>query len=760
MAYPNGNGDVTPPVMEKINTNIVTLTRFLTEEQIKHKEATGDFTLLCHALQFSFKSIAYYIRRATLVNLTGLAGSSNTTGDDQKKLDVISNDLFIEAMRSSGKVAMLVSEEEENVIYFKDAKNARYAVACDPIDGSSNLDAGVSVGTIFAIHKLADDSTGTHADILKPGTELVAAGFTMYGASAQLVITMKGGSVNGFTLDNGLGEFILTHPDMRLPKKRAIYSVNEGNSLYWEDNVKAYFESLKQAPEGGKPYSARYIGSMVADAYRTLLYGGIFAYPADKKSPKGKLRILYECAPMAMVFENAGGQAVDSNMNRMLEVVPEHIHDKAGIFMGSYDEVEKVKAFHKKLSALGNQLSGGAAGGKAKILEKNADDIVVTAALRTAICRGGKGSFKDTAAADLMAGALAGIIERSGINPALVEDICVGTVLAPGGGATEMRAASLVAGFPDTAAVRTLNRQCSSGLQACVDVANQIRAGMIEIGIGAGVESMSTQYGPRAVTEFSDLLESHPEAANCKVPMGVLSEDMAKARGVTRASQDAFAAASFQKAGKAQAEGLFKEEIHPIKVKFEDPKSGETKEIVVDKDDGIRPGVTAESLGKIRPAFAKDGSIHAGNASQVSDGAAAVLLMKRSTAEKLGQKILGKFVAASIVGVAPLLMGIGPWKAIPKVFELTGLTKEDVDIFEINEAFASQCLWCANELGIPQEKINPKGGAIAFGHPLGCTGARQVSTLLYELKRRNQKIGVTSMCVGTGMGMAAVWVAE
>jgi fructose-1,6-bisphosphatase I len=207
-------------------------------------------------------------------------------------------------MRSSGKCALLVSEEEENVIYFKDSKQARYAVACDPIDGSSNLDAGVSVGTIFAIHKLAEGSTGTAEDILKPGTELVAAGFTMYGASAQLVITMKGGTVNGFTLDNGVGEFILTHPDMRLPKKRAIYSVNEGNSLYWEEPVKEYFESLKQLQDNGKPYSARYIGSMVADAYRTLLYGGIFAYPADRKSPKGKLRILYECAPMAMVFEN------------------------------------------------------------------------------------------------------------------------------------------------------------------------------------------------------------------------------------------------------------------------------------------------------------------------------------------------------------------------------------------------------------------------------------------------------------------------
>ncbi|PHH81525.1 hypothetical protein CDD82_586 [Ophiocordyceps australis] len=336
----NGNG-------EKVNTQIVTLTRFLNEEQTKHRDASGDFTLLCHALQFSFKSIAYYIRRATLVNLTGLAGSSNSTGDDQKKLDVISNDLFIEAMRSSGKCALLVSEEEDQVIFFPEAHGARYAVACDPIDGSSNLDAGVSVGTIFAVHKLPEGSTGTKEDVLKPGTELVAAGFTMYGASAQLVLTIKGSSVNGFTLDNGIGEFILTHPKMQMPRSRHIYSVNEGNSLYWEKPTIDYFESLKQAQDDGKPYSSRYIGSMVADAYRTLLYGGIFAYPADKKSPKGKLRILYECAPMAMVFENAGGQALDSNMRRMLDVCPEHIHDRSGIFMGSWDEMEKVKQFHK-----------------------------------------------------------------------------------------------------------------------------------------------------------------------------------------------------------------------------------------------------------------------------------------------------------------------------------------------------------------------------------------------------------------------------
>lgn len=264
-----------------------------------------EISLLCHALQFSFKSIAYYIRRATLINLTGLAGSSNTTGDDQKKLDVIGNDLFIAAMRTSGKCRLLVSEEEENCIVFEENPKARYAVVCDPIDGSSNLDAGVSVGTIFGIFKLAEGSQGKQEELLLPGTELLASGFTMYGASAQLVITIKDGSVNGFTMDNALGEFILTHPNMEMPKSKAIYSVNEGNSLYWEEPVKEYFNSLKYpSQEGGKPYSARYIGSMVADAYRTLLYGGIFAYPADKKSPKGKLRILYECAPMAMVFEN------------------------------------------------------------------------------------------------------------------------------------------------------------------------------------------------------------------------------------------------------------------------------------------------------------------------------------------------------------------------------------------------------------------------------------------------------------------------
>jgi len=241
---------------------------------------------------------------------------------------------------------VLVSEEEEEALVFDGT--GKYAVVCDPIDGSSNLDAGVSVGTIFGIFRLDDNAKGTAQDVLLPGTDLVAAGFTMYGASTNLVLTTKGGSVNGFTLDNALGEFILSHPNMIMPRTRGIYSVNEGNSMYWDDACKAYFESIKFPTPPGKPYSARYIGSMVADAYRTLCYGGMFAYPADSKSKKGKLRILYECAPMAMVMENAGGQAVDSDMKRMLEVVPSDIHDRSGIFMGSFDEIEKVKAVFAK----------------------------------------------------------------------------------------------------------------------------------------------------------------------------------------------------------------------------------------------------------------------------------------------------------------------------------------------------------------------------------------------------------------------------
>lgn len=327
-----------------VETDIVTLTRFILQSQTekeKETQVTGDFTLLLNSLQFAFKFIAHNIRRATLVNLLGLSGSANSTGDDQKKLDVIGDDIFINAMKASGKVKVLVSEEQEDLIVF--SGNGRYAVVCDPIDGSSNLDAGVSVGTIFGVYRLPEDSSGSIKDVLRPGKELVAAGYTMYGASANLLLS-TGNGLNGFTLDNALGEFILTHPNLKIPEYRAIYSVNEGNSMYWSDQAKAYFESLK-FPESGKPYSARYIGSMVADVHRTILYGGIFAYPADKKSKNGKLRLLYEGFPMAYIIEQAGGHAINDYGERILDLVPTEIHERSGVWLGSSGEIEKAKKF-------------------------------------------------------------------------------------------------------------------------------------------------------------------------------------------------------------------------------------------------------------------------------------------------------------------------------------------------------------------------------------------------------------------------------
>ncbi|VVT58140.1 uncharacterized protein SAPINGB_P006057 [Magnusiomyces paraingens] len=334
------------PADSPVETDIITLTRFiLQQQQIVGGKATGDFTILLNTLQFAFKAIAYNIRRSTLINLVGLSGTANSTGDDQKKLDVIGDEIFINAMKASGKVKILVSEEQEDLIVFDG--DGKYAVVCDPIDGSSNLDAGVSVGTIFGVYKLAEGSHGSIKDVLRPGKELVAAGYTMYGASANLVIT-TGNGLNGFTLDNALGEFILTHPDLVLPKKRSIYSVNEGNSIYWPSGTIKFFESIKfPKAEGAKPYSARYIGSMVADVHRTILYGGLFAYPADKKSKKGKLRLLYEGFPMAMVIEQAGGKAINDKGERILDLVPTEIHERSGIWLGSTDEVAQAAEFLK-----------------------------------------------------------------------------------------------------------------------------------------------------------------------------------------------------------------------------------------------------------------------------------------------------------------------------------------------------------------------------------------------------------------------------
>jgi len=329
------------------NTDIITLTRDVLNEQFRlGPQVSGDLTLLLNAIQTTSKFIANNVRRARLINLIGLAGESNATGDQQKKLDVLSNDIMVNALRASGKTAVLVSEELEEAIVIEERLRGSYCVVFDPLDGSSNIDAGVNIGTIFGIYKIQSGSTGNISDVLRPGREMVAAGYTMYGSSANLVMT-AGNGVNGYTLDNALGEFILTHPNIKIPSRGKIYSFNEGNSLYFHPPVTKYLESIKY-PQGGKaPYSARYIGSMVADVHRTLLYGGIFGYPDDKKSKSGKLRLLYEAFPMAFLTEQAGGLA-STGRGRILDIQPKDIHERCAVFLGSKEDVQDIIKFYEQ----------------------------------------------------------------------------------------------------------------------------------------------------------------------------------------------------------------------------------------------------------------------------------------------------------------------------------------------------------------------------------------------------------------------------
>jgi len=330
--------DTTP-----VTGKIITLTSHTLQEQATlGDKATGDLTLLLQAIQTTCKTIAMNVRRARLLNLIGAAGTANKTGDDQKKLDVLSNEIMVNTLKQSGKTSVLVSEEDEEAIIVEDGLKGKYAVVFDPLDGSSNIDAGVNVGTIFGVYLVS--GSGSEKDTLKPGREMVCAGYCMYGSSANLVIS-TGHGVNGYTLDNGIGEFILTHPDIRIPSRGKIYSFNEGNALFFHEPTNKYLESIK-FPSNNKPYSARYIGSMVADVHRTLLYGGIFGYPDDKKSKSGKLRLLYEGFPMAYLVEQAGGLATDGKQN-ILDIQPTQIHQRTGIYLGSKEDVEDVLKFYK-----------------------------------------------------------------------------------------------------------------------------------------------------------------------------------------------------------------------------------------------------------------------------------------------------------------------------------------------------------------------------------------------------------------------------
>jgi len=387
------------------------------------------------------------------------------------------------------------------------------------------------------------------------------------------------------------------------------------------------------------------------------------------------------------------------------------------------------------------------------------DDVVVVLALRTPIAKAKRGAYKDTHPVDLLAPVLRAVVERSKIDPKLIGDIAVGNVLLPGAGSSVCRMAQFLAGLPEEVPVYSLNRQCSSGLQAFANVAGAIKNGVIDFGIAAGVESMSLGGdGSGSITSLSPNILENEKALECLNTMGQTSENVAKQFGVTRSKQDAFALASQQKALAAQKAGKFDQEILPITVQVK-TANGKTETVVVSKDEGARP-TTAEGLAKLKPAFAEDGTTTAGNASQVSDGAAAVLVARRSAAKKLGLPVLGTLRGYAVVGVPPAIMGIGPAHAIPEAVKKAGLTVGDIDVYEINEAFASQAVYCVEKLGIPFDKVNPNGGAIALGHPLGCTGARQISTLLYELHRRKARYGVVSMCIGTGMGAAAVFEAD
>jgi len=413
-----------------------------------------------------------------------------------------------------------------------------------------------------------------------------------------------------------------------------------------------------------------------------------------------------------------------------------------------------------RLSSITGHLQPAGTSAKKPLLTKNADDVVITLALRTPLTKARKGALKDTELEGLLIPLLEAVRERSNLDPAVVEEVTCGNVLNPNA-AYIIRNSALTAGFPDTTAVSTVNRWCSSGLLAVQQVANEIIAGNIDVGIAVGAESMSTTPDNGA-PKFSAKIMSNQAAADATMPMGWTSENVAGDFSISRDAQDAWAASSYQKAEASQKAGWPVDEIVTITTQWKDPKSGKMMTVTADHDDGVRYGTTKESLGKIRAAFPDwaPSTTTGGNASQITDGAAAVLLMRRSTAEKLGQPIVAKFVASTVVGLAPRIMGIGPSFAIPKLLSKVGLSTEDIDIFEINEAFASMSVYCVNKLKLDPKKVNPRGGAIAFGHPLGCTGARQIVTGLSELKRSGQKFLVTSMCIGTGMGMASLIISE
>ncbi|MEW6006431.1 MAG: class 1 fructose-bisphosphatase [Stygiobacter sp.] len=324
----------------------MTLPRHILEGEKAHPEATGELSSILLQLGLAAKLISLEVNKAGLANIIGFTGQENVHGEQVKKLDIFAHEMLIKAMDHGGHFCVMASEEEEDIIHLPPNKKiGKYVLLFDPLDGSSNIDANISIGTIFSIYKRIStgNGPGTLEDCLQPGYKQEVAGYIVYGSSTIFVYT-TGHGVYGFTLDPAFGEFLLSHDNIKIPKNGRIYSLNEGNYFSWPKGLKDYIKYLQSNYYDGKPYQARYVGSMVADIHRTLLYGGIFIYPGDRRNPKGKLRLCYECNPMAFIVEAAGGRATDGKQ-RILEKKPEALHERTPIYIGSEDDVLLVEKF-------------------------------------------------------------------------------------------------------------------------------------------------------------------------------------------------------------------------------------------------------------------------------------------------------------------------------------------------------------------------------------------------------------------------------
>jgi fructose-1,6-bisphosphatase I len=330
---------------------LVTIDQHIVAQQRKFPGVSGEFSGLLYDIALAAKLVSMEVNRAGLGDLLGSLGEVNVQGEVVQRMDKFTNDLFIRILSGGGRVCAIATEENERIIEIRDDGFAgKYAINMDPLDGSSNIDVNVSVGTIFSLHrKRSPGRHGAEEDCLQLGSKQVGAGYVIYGSSTMLVYT-TGLGVHGFTLEPTLGEFILSHPDIKMPARCSIYSVNEGNAAYWDAGTRAYVESLKVVDAGsGRPYSSRYIGSLVSDFHRNLLKGGIFLYPADHKDPakpSGKLRLLFEAAPMAFIAEQAGGAAT-TGTQRILDLEPTHLHQRVPLIIGPRDEVARYEAMVK-----------------------------------------------------------------------------------------------------------------------------------------------------------------------------------------------------------------------------------------------------------------------------------------------------------------------------------------------------------------------------------------------------------------------------